>query len=277
MQLSEIYIYPIKSLAGIQLKQSNVTLRGLENDRRFMLTTLDGTFLTQRNIPQMALLQTKITDDQLLVYPKNRPSDNISIPLKPDRFYGTQKTNVWNTDCEGKILDKATNQWFSKRLDTSCQLIYMTDDHQRAIEQPFGQEGEIVSFADGFPFLLLGKSSMDDLNQRLKHPVSVNRFRANLVFSGGKAFEEDNWKYFKIGRLTFRVAKPCARCQVPNINQETGLAETEPNRTLAGYRRIYKNKITFGMNVCWEKEKSEGIERLRTGDEVRELMIREIT
>ncbi len=271
MQLSEIYIYPIKSLAGIKIEQSKVTLRGLENDRRFMLTTPDGTFLTQRSIAEMALIKMKIEGDNLHIWHKNQAADTLTVPLKPTQFIGTQPTEVWGHPCVGNILEQSINQWFSEKLNTPCQLIYMTEESLRPVEEKHRKAGEIVSFADGYPYLVLGQSSMDDLNNRLENPVDINRFRANLIFTGGKPFEEDQWKYFTIGDLTFRGTKPCARCQVPNINQETAEIEKEPNRTLAKFRRFKineKNKILFGMNTCWEQELSDGHDELKIGDAV---------
>lgn len=271
MQLSEIYIYPIKSLAGIKIDQAKVTLRGLENDRRFMLTQPDGTFLTQRTIPEMALMKMKIVEKELHIWHKNEPSDMLKMPVKPTAFIGSQPSEVWGHPCEGSILANSINQWFSDKLATPCQLIYMTDESLRPIEEKHRKTGEIVSFADGYPYLVLGQSSMDDLNNRLKNPIYINRFRANLIFTGGQPFEEDEWKYFTIGDLTFRGTKPCARCQVPNINQATAVLEKEPNRTLAKFRRFKKdgkNKIFFGMNACWEKGLSGGKEMLKVGDTV---------
>lgn len=273
MNLSQIYIYPIKSLSGISVQQSELTVRGLAHDRRFMLTKPDGTFLTQRTIPQMALIRVAIEDNLLAVWHHHQPTDILRFPLQPTQFEGIQPTEVWGHACEGSILEKAINQWFSEKLNTPCQLIYMTDESLRPLEEGYRKEGEIVSFADGYPYLVLGQASMDDLNARLASPVSINRFRANLIFTGGTPFEEDTWKYFTIGTLTFRGTKPCARCQVPNINQETALIEKEPNRTLASFRRLAKNKIYFGMNVCWEPTLSNGNTQLIVGEKIRLLTI----
>lgn len=276
MQLSEIYIYPIKSLAGIQVQQAVVTLRGLEHDRRFMLTTPDGTFLTQRTIPEMALLKVKIVEDELHIWHKQQATDILTIPTQPTQFIGAQPTEVWGHPCEGHILEKHINDWFSQQLNTPCQLIYMTNDSLRPVDQAYRKEGEIVSFADGYPYLLLGQASMDNLNKRLDRPVDINRFRANLIFSGGEPFEEDRWEYFKIGDLLFRGTKPCARCQVPNINQATAAIEQEPNRTLAKFRRFKvngKNKILVGMNACWEQGLSGEFNSLKVGDTVQKIQM----
>jgi uncharacterized protein YcbX len=108
---------------------------------------------------------------------------------------------------------------------------------------------------------------MNNLNQKLETPVPIDRFRANLIFSGGTAHEEDKWQDFKIGESVFRGIKPCVRCNVPNINQQTAAIEKEPNRTLASYRR-FDNKIYFGHNVCWEKGLSNGSEEVKIGDRI---------
>ncbi|MEM6317192.1 MAG: MOSC N-terminal beta barrel domain-containing protein [Bacteroidota bacterium] len=266
MQLSQIYIYPIKSLGGISVTEAHLTLRGLAHDRRFMLTLLDGTFLTQRTIPEMALLKVSINGDQLKVQHRQIPEDVLTLPLQPTEFIKEQPTEVWGHACTGSVLPSTINDWFSQKLKTPCQLIYMTDDSLRPLEAKHRKSGEIVSFADGYPYLLLGQAAMDDLNQRLEKPVSIDRFRANLIFTGGVPHVEDSWKNFKIGQMAFRAVKPCARCQVPNIQQTTAEIGKEPNRTLAGYRRLAKNKIYFGMNVCWEKELSEGEFIVKVGD-----------
>lgn len=271
MKLSQIYIYPIKSLSGIRLQQSNVTIRGLENDRRFLLTKPDGTFLTQRDLPQMTLIKIRLAGTNMELWHKDQPDDLLTLPLRPTQFQGTQATEVWGDACIGSILPADVTTWFSEKLGIPCQLIYMTEDSRRPIEEKYRKDGDIVSFADGFPFLILGQASMDDLNRRLKDPVDINRFRPNLVFTDGQPFEEDQWEYFTIGSLTFRGTKPCARCQVPNINQSTAVIEKEPNRTLAKFRvfqRSQKNRILFGMNACWEKGLSEGKEGIRVGDEI---------
>lgn len=268
MQLSQIYLYPIKSLAGIQVQQAKVTTRGLDNDRRFMLTTTSGMFLTQRKFAKMALLKINIEGDQMKIWHKDTPEDSIYIPLKPTDFSTTQEVTIWGDICTGQVLSNTINHWFSKTLNSVCQLVYMTDESIRPIEEKHRKEGEVVSFADAYPYLLLGQSSIDDLNNRLDNPVKINRFRPNLVFTGGQPFEEDKWGDFTIGGLAFRGTKPCARCNVLNINQETAKIEKEPNKTLATFRRLAKNKIYFGMNVCWEKAKSKGMDVIKIGDKI---------
>lgn len=269
--LSQIYIYPIKSLGGIRLEQSKLTPRGLQYDRRFMLTTPEGKFFTQRKIAQMAIMRLAIEGENLKIWHQNQPNDVLTIPLQPTDFQKQQKVQIWRDTCVGSVMEASINQWFSNKLNTDCQLVYMADDSIRPIDPDWRKEGEKVSFADGYPFLVLSQAAMDNLNQKMEDPVPIDRFRPNLVISGALPHEEDKWKYFKIGAATFRGVKPCARCGIPNINQQTATIEKEPNRTLATYRRFEGNKIYFGMNTCWEKEMSNGNNEVKVGDGVEEI------
>ncbi len=268
MKVSAIHIYPIKSLGGISLNKANLTPQGLEHDRRFMLTDKNGLFMTQRSTATMALLKTKIEGDQLVVWNSLSPKHKITFPLKPRHFSKQQTVEIWDDTCTANVLHKGINKWFSKQLKQDCQLVYMPENSHRPVDKRYGKKGEIVSFADGYPILLLGDASMDDLNTRLKKPVSADRFRANILFNGGTPFEEDKWGNFSINTQQFRAAKLCTRCQVPNINQQTGKMEKEPNKTLATFRKKNKN-IKMGQNLCWEKDKSKGKATIAVGDKIR--------
>ena len=270
MKVSSIHIYPIKSLGGISLPHVNLTLQGLEHDRRFMLTNKAGMCLTQRDNTAMALLKTKIEGKQLVVWNSQAPTHRIAFPLKPNHFSKQQLVEIWEDTCVANVLHKGINKWFSQQLKQNCQLVYMPEDAHRAIDKKYRKEGEIVSFADAYPMLLLGDASLDDLNARLKNPVPADRFRANIFFSGGAPFEEDKWATFSINTQQFRGVKLCNRCQVPNINQQTGKMEKEPNRTLATFRKIGKN-IKMGHNVCWEKKLSKGKARIAVGDRLKSV------
>jgi len=266
MKVSEIYIYPIKSLGGIAVPKATLTTRGLAHDRRFMLTTPKGKFMTQRQNRQMALLKTQIIGDQLIVWNSSQPNSKIEFPLQPQHFIKQQEVNIWRDTCIGNVLHQGINKWFSKQLKQPCQLIYMPTESKRSIDIEYNKGAEIVSFADAYPILLLGQAGMDDLNDRLPNPVSINRFRANIIYTGGQPFGEDNWKAFRIGKQSFRGVKPCVRCNVPNINQETATIDIhkEPNKTLATFRR-FNNKIYVGMNVCWEGKRRGTI---KVGDKI---------
>lgn len=251
-------------MGGVAVQKATLTPRGLAYDRRFMLTNSNGRFLTQRQNRRMALLKTHIIDDQLIVWDRNQPLSKIQIPLEPQHFSKQQEVIIWRDSCLGNVLDERINQWFSERLNQACQLVYMPAESERLIDEKYRNGKEIVSFADGYPILLFGQAGMDDLNNRLPNPVPINRFRANIIYTGGQPFEEDNWQAFRIGKQPFRGVKPCVRCNVPNINQETGERDREPNRTLATFRRR-DQKILVGMNVCWEGKRKASV---KVGDEL---------
>jgi uncharacterized protein YcbX len=138
----------------------------------------------------------------------------------------------------------------------------MPDDAMRRVDQNYVKHEQRVSFADGYPILIIGQSALDFLNSKLPSPVEMNRFRPNIVFIGGKAHHEDDWKSFKIGEINFKGIKPCARCQVPTIHQSTAIKTKEPIKTLASYRN-FNNKINFGLNVI-----SQEVGLIKVGDEI---------
>ena len=252
LKLSEIYIYPIKSLGGIRLEKSNITTRGLENDRRFMLVDESGRFLSQREHPQLALFQTEIEGNFLLI--KNKKNGNT---LKIDTQYSiTQSFNhsiivkIWDDITEAIEVNDDASNWFTQALGISTRLVYMPEESQRKTDAQYSLTGEeITSFSDGYPILIIGQQSLDDLNNRLENPVNINRFRPNFVFTDGNAFEEDDWHEFTIGNIQFFGVKPCSRCIMTTIDQETGEKKgKEPLLTLNRYRKA-GNKILFGQNV----------------------------
>ena len=261
MHLQDIYIYPIKSLGGIRLTEAKVGIRGLAYDRRWMLIDDKGMFLTQRKHHQMALLQVELKEEGLRVFNKHRPGDSHIIPIDPqtERFISV---TVWDDTVIGQVVSDASSRWFSQNLGISCQLVYMPVSSQRHIDDKYAVNHETVSFADAMPYLLIGQSSLDDLNEKLREPLPMNRFRPNFVFSGGVAFEEDKWEKVKIGECTFKITKPCARCVMTTVDQETGKTGKEPLKTLSTYR-MANNKVLFGQNMI-----ALTLGKVQVGDEV---------
>ena len=246
--LSQIFIYPIKSLGGIALDTALVQERGLQYDRRWMLVDAQGQFLTQRSLAHMALLQVQVQSGELTVIHRTRPElPALAIPFETENPNRLQVT-VWEDTCEAVEVSAAANAWFSRALGLPCRLVFMPDDCHRQVDLAYARPGDITSFSDGFPLLMVGEASLADLNGRLSQPVPVDRFRPNLVFSGGAPFEEDTWDHFRIGLHPFRGVKPSGRCVVTTIDQQTAHKGTEPLRTLAGYRQ-QGHKILFGQNV----------------------------
>jgi uncharacterized protein YcbX len=254
MQLSEINIYPIKSLGGISLNESVVEEKGLQYDRRWMLVDEKGMFFTQREFPKMAILKVSLENDGLKVVLEN---ESIEIPFEPD---SNDKMNVtvWGSKCKGISYSEAINRWFSDNLQLNCKLVVMPEDSRRKVSPFYAVRKfeDVVSFADGYPVLLIGEGSLNDLNNRLFDPIPMNRFRPNLVVKDSEAFAEDTWKKIKIGDAIFHLVKPCARCVMTTIDQKTGISDgKEPLKTLSTYRLVKskgESKINFGQNLIAE-------------------------
>jgi len=249
LKISQINIYPIKSLGGISVETATVEPRGLQHDRRWMLVDESGKFLTQRTFAEMALLQVSLIPDGLTVKHKINHIEPLFIPFKPTTN-NRLEVQVWDDTCQAVEVSPAANEWFSAALGRFCRLVYMPDTTHRQADLDYANLGDIVSFADGYPLLLIGESSLNDLNSRLPEAIPMNRFRPSVVFTGGLPFAEDTWAHFQIGDLSFRGVKPCARCVVTTIDQASAQKSPEPLRTLATYRTAPgKNKILFGQNV----------------------------
>ncbi len=250
LQLSEIWIYPVKSLAGISLKQAKVTERGIEHDRRWLLVNEEGTFLTQRQFPQLALFQPSIDAEFLTITHRKDIVEPLKVSLTPPNHHEYVQVKVWDDTIDALEVSTEANEWFSKALAMKVRLVYMPEDSRREVDEKYAITGEeITSFSDAYPFLVIGQSSLDDLNNRLKEHVKMNRFRPNLVFKGGEAYEEENWYEVQIGKATFWGVKPCARCIMTTIDQESGeKTGKDPLYTLSTYRKAGK-RVLFGQNL----------------------------
>jgi uncharacterized protein YcbX len=257
--VSELHIYPVKSLAGIAVDTAAITSRGLQYDRRLMLVDENNCFLTQREFPEMALLQPVLSDDGLYIHHKKNIVTALFIPQQP-AGNETVTVTVWDDTCKGILYDALINEWFSGVLGSPVKLVYMPDTSSREVDKRYALNNEITSFADGYPILIIGQSSLDDLNTRLAASIPMNRFRPNIVFTGGEAFLEDQLLSFTINGIDFSGVKPCARCVITTINQETISKSKEPLKTLATYR-LKNNKILFGQNLL-----HKGDVRISIGD-----------
>jgi uncharacterized protein YcbX len=230
-----------------------------------MLVDEAGIFITQREFPQMALLKTKIIDNNLEVT-HSSSNHSIILPLNSDNNTKSDRIKViiWDDECEALIVSKEADEFFSEMIGTKCRLVYMPESEKRIVDpkRKYVLDNHIVSFADGYPFLIIGQSSLDELNRRLETPLPMNRFRPNFVFAGGEPFEEDDWKNILIGEIKFRAVKPCARCVITTTDQETAIRSQEPLKTLSTFRKI-ENKILFGMNLI---SYSEGF--IKVGDRI---------
>ena len=244
--LSGIHIYPVKSLGGITLREAQCTGRGAQFDRRFLVVDPKGKFFTQREYPKMATVWVDIEDDNLTLAAPDL--DAVIVPLQPAPA-PTYQVSVWSSMVQAHEVSADANRFLSDYLGTDCKLVYMPDSTQRKVNPQFAGNGEIVSFADGYPFLLISDASLDDLNSRMATPLPMNRFRPNLVVTGCTPYAEDGWKEIRIGESTFRLVKPCTRCQVTTTDQATGeVVGPEPLHTLAKYRNSAEG-VMFGQNL----------------------------
>ncbi|MBK7241153.1 MAG: MOSC domain-containing protein [Flavobacteriales bacterium] len=256
LALASIHIYPIKSLGGYSVERAQVTPRGLEHDRRWMLIDPNGRFLSQREHGELACLHVSPTTDGMRVV-DIRNSDELIIPWGLDHGE-TLRATIWNDAVDALLAPQEINDWFNERSLPGIRLVYMPDSTVRPTDPNFaiGQ----TSLSDGFPFLIISQVSLDDLNQRIRsdgHPsqIPMERFRPNLVLEGGEPFQEDDWSTIRIGETRFELVKRCARCVITTTDQRTGRRANEPLRTLATYRKRVTPegavKLEFGMNaIC---------------------------
>ncbi len=285
--LTHLFIYPIKSLGGISVTEAVVEEKGFRYDRRFMLVTPTGEFITQRTNSRMALTDVAIdtTADGtgvLRVWHRNEPGNVLELPLTPEPLTLIPiPVTIWDDEhVPAVVVSEAADRWFSATLKQPCRLVYMPETTRRAVEENYvlnraqvpQERLPAVSFADGYPYLLIGQASLDALNRRLSSPVGMERFRPSLVVADSQPNEEDSWYRFQVGEVPFYGVKPCARCVLTTIDPETGERGKEPLKTLATYRQ-YAHKILFGQNVL--ANASAGVVTLRVGDSVTVLEHRE--
>lgn len=254
MLLSALHVYPIKGCGGIALEECAVTDRGLRHDRRFMLVDERGRFLTQREHAKLALVRTAFDGDALAITAGER---TVRVPL--EGVVGARRpVTVWSSDVEGVDCGREVAELFSSFLGFSCALVHMPDDVRRTVSTQWAHAGEIVSYADAFPFLLTTEGSLADVNARLASggsaPVPMNRFRPNLVVRGSDAWAEDGWSHVRIGALEFSLAKPCDRCIVTTIDQETAQKGAEPLRTLSTFRAVFEERQSLDGRVSTQRK-----------------------
>lgn len=247
LKISQLFIYPVKSLGGIAVPSALLTDRGLQYDRRWMLVDEHNRFLTQRVLPQMALFSVTIHDENLQI--KHHPTNQyLDLPFQcsGETFIAT----VWGSASLVQVVSEEANKWFSETLGLRCRLVYMPDEARVEVESPQNTTNQLTSLSDGYPLLVIGQSSLDDLNSRLEVPLPMNRFRPNIVFTGGYPYQEDDMEHFRVSGHDFYGVKPCIRCVITTIDQRTAAASREPLKTLATYRRVEKG-VYFGQNVIY--------------------------
>lgn len=242
--VTSLHIYPIKSLGGITLQSARIFIKGIAFDRRWMLVDEQHRFLTQRVHPRLSLFKMKQIDSGFEIH-----YDSASINLEVGVLGEDMKAVVWDDEVMVREVSKAHSDWFSARLGFSCRLVFFPEKNERPVQ---GADYP-VSLADAHPLLIIGQSSLDDLNSKMQTAVPMNRFRPNIVFTGAAAFDEDDWKNIFIGEVSLKAAGLCARCVLTTVDQDTGLKGSEPLVTLSQYRKWDKG-VYFGQNFSVKKE-----------------------
>ena len=249
-----LFVYPVKSCGGIALPAAAVTERGLLHDREWMIVGAAGRparFVTQREIPRLSLVRTALTDSSLVLSAPGMDDLAIEFGRAGDRIDAT----VWRDTVEAIDQGDAAAGWLSAFTGADLRFVRFDPDVRRPCNTAFaGDSGAHTGFADGYPLLVIGGASLDDLNARLSArggmALPMNRFRPNLVLDGVEAYDEDHLATIRIAGVELRLVKPCVRCQITTTDQATALVGVEPLATLAGYRNNPRlGGVTFGMNA----------------------------
>jgi uncharacterized protein len=252
--LAAIHIYPLKAARGTDLQSSLVERWGLTGDRRWLVVDKAGRFISQREEPAMARLTVGHADQALTVSASGYPELSVPAPSGDDGCEMLAVT-VWRSTVMAAAAGPAADAWLSEFLGRRVRLVYLDDPTRRAVNPEFGDEGDVVSFADGYPLLLTSMASLGALGDWLiedgDQPVPMSRFRPSVVVAGSEPWAEDGWRRISIGAVSFRVVKPCGRCMVTTIDQLTGEVGRQPLNML-GRRRLIGTDLVFGQNMIPE-------------------------
>lgn len=263
MVLEDLYIYPLKSTRRVTQLYSEVQSWGLVGDRRWMIVDQNAKFLSQREHPRMALIQAvPRPNGRLLLTAQGQEYISMDVPEERAELL---PVTVWEDLVPARVASDRVNQWVTEFLGHPVRLVYMHDLQSRLVDPAYTNSKATVSFTDGYPLHCTTKASLHELNKRLTSPIPMSRFRPNLVLSGTQPFDEDTWKRIQIGDVVFAVVKPCPRCVITTVDQDTASGGKEPLRTLSGFRKR-DGLVYFGENLVPE---NTGI--IQRGDSVEVL------
>jgi uncharacterized protein YcbX len=247
-RIAALHYYPLKSARGIELTRARLTNAGFEHDRRWMLVSDAGRFITQRELPRLALLRPRISPSALLLAAPRLPQISIALTHQ-----GRQRTvTVWQDQCQAFDEGDEAAAWLYAFLGVACRLVRFDPSQRRLSERAWTGEWQAENrFSDGFPILAVNTASLADLNARLATPLPMNRFRPNLVLEGLQPYDEDRIDELLGDGVRLKLVKPCTRCRITATNQDTGEFEgDEPLRTLRQYRNDRDlHGVCFGQNA----------------------------
>jgi uncharacterized protein YcbX len=249
-----LFVYPIKSCRGIAPRRAIVAVQGFEHDRAWMVVDPGESpmrFLTQREIPRMALIRTALTPEDLVLEAPEAPALRIPLGIQGD----ANRAVVWRSTVD--VFDQGDDvaRWLSEFTGRTVRLVRFDQRTERPCNPEFaGNTGANTQFADGYPILVIGSASLADLNQRLEaigeSPLPMNRFRPNLVVDGLGAYDEDHLAALRIGDVELQLVKPCTRCQITTTDQDSAAVGRQPLQMLGSYRNDPRfGGVTFGMNA----------------------------
>jgi uncharacterized protein len=281
-RLASIHIYPLKAGRAVDLSESAVEPWGLAGDRRWLVVDGAGRFVSQREEPALAgvIAAYPAAGADQVAAGRPLPTDAITLsaagqpPLKVAMPWADDDTemvpvSVWESRIRAAAAGREADDWLGRLLDRDVRLVYLDDPTRREVDQDYGNPGDRVSFADGYPLLLTSTGSLDALGGWLAEdghpPVPMDRFRPSVVVAGAQAWAEDGWRRISIGTVTFQVVKPCGRCVVTTIDQATGHRGRQPLELL-GRRRRFGQQLVFGQNMIPDAPGS-----IRVGDPVQVL------
>lgn len=269
LSVSGLFIYPVKSCRGFAVPAAEIDALGFVGDRRFLVVDATGKFQTQRVLPRMALISPALSNGTLTLSADG--AGGISVPTVSDSSAPLRTVTIWKSEgLQAEDCGAAASAWLSDFLGSPCHLVRIGKKFSRPVLKPAARSGDVFTFADAAPMLVISDASLAHLNNRIQtnqgEPVPMNRFRPNIVVNGCDAFAEDGWGRFRIGDVVFRSAGTSQRCIVTTTDQFTGARGKEPLKTLATYRRdpVDPSSVYFGANFINESKHGT----VRVGDAV---------
>jgi uncharacterized protein YcbX len=259
VSVTGLYVYPVKSMRGIARARATLAPSGFEWDRQWMIVNAGGVFLTQRTHPQLARIVPQVTADALVL---NAPGlSALSVPL--DAAGARTAVRIWDDGCVGIDQGSAAREWVSRAVGEAVRLVRVSPDMGRVANPKFaGATPAPIGFPDGYPVLVCNEASLEDLNERLPERIPMERFRPNIVLRGLPAWAEDHIETLTLGPVELRLVKPCIRCTIPSIDQQSGERSTDPAPALKQFRfsRALRG-VMFGENAVIVRGSGEAIER----------------
>jgi uncharacterized protein YcbX len=274
LMVTDLYRYPVKSCRGQRLPSAAVEPWGLAGDRRWMLVDPSGEVVTARERPRLLLVTPFPGDGAIRLTGPAMPDLIVPVPPGDDLIL----VRVWDSKLLAAPAGGAASAWLSEVAGVPVRLVYLDDPTRRPTNPRYSRDGDVVSFADGYPLLLTAESSLAELNEQIaagplaaEGPLPMRRFRPSVVVTGAEAWAEDGWRLLQIGDVVFRAVKGCDRCVLTTIDPDTAAKGKEPIATLARSRR-WDGKVWFGINLIPDPPDSpRGAASIRVGDPVRIL------